>query len=135
MISFSPAGAQPYKHKQRILLATPFRQDLRCPAASTSMTDGTCLPAKTKFSDPEASEPPIAAYSAFSLLSFYSDSNNAKSALQTDIIKSADFKFHYIKVYYTFPSMSRRGNPYDNAMTENFSSILKTERIHRLKLN
>ena len=31
-------------------------------------------------------------------------------------------------------SMSRRGNPYDNAMAENFFSILKTECIHRIKL-
>ncbi len=30
--------------------------------------------------------------------------------------------------------MSRRGNPYDNALAENFFSILKTERIHRIKL-
>ena len=31
------------------------------------------------------------------------------------------------------PSMSRRGNPYDNAMAENFFSILKTERVYRHK--
>ena len=31
------------------------------------------------------------------------------------------------------PSMSRRGNPYDNAMAENFFSILKTECIYRHK--
>ena len=31
--------------------------------------------------------------------------------------------------------MSRRGNPYDNAMAENFFSILKTECIYRRKLN
>ncbi len=30
--------------------------------------------------------------------------------------------------------MSSRGNPYDNAMAENFFSILKTECIHRTKL-
>ena len=29
------------------------------------------------------------------------------------------------------PSMSRRGNPYDNALAENFFSILKTECIYR----
>ena len=29
--------------------------------------------------------------------------------------------------------MSRRGNPYDNAMAENFFSILKTECIYRHK--
>ena len=32
------------------------------------------------------------------------------------------------------PSMSRRGNPYDNALADNFFSILKTECIHRVKL-
>ncbi len=31
------------------------------------------------------------------------------------------------------PSLSRRGNPYDNAMTENFFSILKTEWMSRHK--
>lgn len=30
--------------------------------------------------------------------------------------------------------MSRRANPYDNAMAENFFSILKTECIYRVKL-
>ena len=29
--------------------------------------------------------------------------------------------------------MSSKGNPYDNAMAENFFSILKTECIYRLK--
>ena len=33
------------------------------------------------------------------------------------------------------PSMSRRGNPYDNAMAENFFSILKTECTRRVKYN
>ena len=37
--------------------------------------------------------------------------------------------------YGIMPSMSRRGNPYDNAMAENFFSILKTECIHRIKLH
>lgn len=31
------------------------------------------------------------------------------------------------------PSMPRKGNPYDNAMAENFFSILKTECIYRHK--
>lgn len=31
------------------------------------------------------------------------------------------------------PSMSRRGNPFDNAMAENFFSILKTECLYRHK--
>lgn len=30
--------------------------------------------------------------------------------------------------------MSRRGNPYDNALVENFFAILKTECIDRIKL-
>ena len=30
--------------------------------------------------------------------------------------------------------MSRRGNPHDNAMVENFFSILKTEYIYRTKI-
>ncbi|MGN0532381.1 MAG: IS3 family transposase, partial [Eubacterium sp.] len=38
------------------------------------------------------------------------------------------------KEYGISPSMSRRGNPYDNALAENFFSILKTECIHRVKL-
>ncbi|WP_419054323.1 IS3 family transposase [Hominenteromicrobium sp.] len=33
------------------------------------------------------------------------------------------------------PSMSRKGNPYDNAMAENFFFILKTECIYRHKPN
>ena len=36
--------------------------------------------------------------------------------------------------YHITPSMSSRGNPYDNAMAENFFSILKTECIYRAKL-
>jgi len=38
------------------------------------------------------------------------------------------------KSYGITPSMSRRGNPYDNALAENFFSILKTECIYRTKL-
>lgn len=37
--------------------------------------------------------------------------------------------FDLTKRYGITPSMSRRGNCYDNAMAENFFSILKTERI------
>lgn len=36
--------------------------------------------------------------------------------------------------YNITPSMSRRGNPYDNAPAENFFSILKTECINRINL-
>ena len=39
------------------------------------------------------------------------------------------------QLYGITPSMSRRGNPYDNALAENFFSILKTECIHRVKLS
>ena len=42
--------------------------------------------------------------------------------------------FNLTKSYHISPSMSRRGNPYDNALAENFLSILKTECIHRIKL-
>ena len=41
--------------------------------------------------------------------------------------------FKLTQSYNITPSMSRRGNPYDNAMAENFFSILKTECIHRAK--
>lgn len=41
--------------------------------------------------------------------------------------------FNLTKQYCITPSMSRRGNPYDNAMAENFFSILKTECIYRQK--
>ena len=41
--------------------------------------------------------------------------------------------FNLTKEYGITPSMSRRGNPYDNAMAENFFSILKTESIYRHK--
>ena len=42
--------------------------------------------------------------------------------------------FKLTQSYGITPSMSRRGNPYDNALAENFFSILKTECIHRVKL-
>ena len=38
------------------------------------------------------------------------------------------------KSYHITPSMSRRGNSYDNALAENFFSILKTECIYRAKI-
>ena len=43
--------------------------------------------------------------------------------------------FKLTQSYGITPSMSRRGNPYDNALAENFFSILKTECIYRVKLN
>ena len=42
--------------------------------------------------------------------------------------------FNLTKSYGITPSMSRHGNPYDNAMAENFFSILKTECVYRTKL-
>jgi len=42
--------------------------------------------------------------------------------------------FNLTKAYHITPSMSRRGNPYDNALAENFFSILKTECIYRSKI-
>lgn len=42
--------------------------------------------------------------------------------------------FNLTKEYGITPSMSRRGNCYDNAMAENFFSILKTECINRHKI-
>ncbi|MEE1076762.1 MAG: IS3 family transposase [Acutalibacteraceae bacterium] len=42
--------------------------------------------------------------------------------------------FNLTQSYGITPSMSRRGNPYDNALAENFFSILKTECIYRTKL-
>ena len=42
--------------------------------------------------------------------------------------------FNLTQSYDIKQSMSRRGNPYDNALAENFFSILKTECIHRVKL-
>ena len=42
--------------------------------------------------------------------------------------------FKLTKEYGITPSMSRRGNPYDNALAENFFSILKTECIYRQKI-
>ena len=42
--------------------------------------------------------------------------------------------FNLTKSYGITPSMSTRGNPYDNAMAENFFSILKTECVYRTKL-
>ena len=42
--------------------------------------------------------------------------------------------FNLTQSYGIKQSMSRRGNPYDNALAENFFSILKTECIHRTKL-
>ena len=42
--------------------------------------------------------------------------------------------FKLTQEYNITPSMSRRVNPYDNALAENFFSILKMECIYRVKL-
>ena len=42
--------------------------------------------------------------------------------------------FKLTQSYGITPSMSRRGNPYDNSLAENFFSILKAECINRVKL-
>ena len=42
--------------------------------------------------------------------------------------------FKLTQSYNITPSMSRKGNPYDNALAENFFSILKSECIYRTKL-
>ena len=42
--------------------------------------------------------------------------------------------YNLTKSYNITPSMSRRGNPYDNALAENFFSILKTECVYRMKI-
>ena len=42
--------------------------------------------------------------------------------------------FKLTKSYNITPSMSRKGNPYDNALAENFFSILKTECIYQATL-
>lgn len=42
--------------------------------------------------------------------------------------------FKLTQRYGITPSMSRRGNPYDNVLAENFFSILKTECIYRTKI-
>ena len=46
---------------------------------------------------------------------------------------TSDGYFKLLQAYHITPSMSSKGNPYDNAMAENFFSILKTECIYRVK--
>lgn len=73
--------------------------------------------------------------------------NTIKSAIQKEVVTAelqlhSDQGFQYTsseyfnltKEYGITPSMSRRGNCYDNIMAENFFSILKTECIYRNKL-
>ena len=73
--------------------------------------------------------------------------NTIKAAVQKEAVAAelqlhSDQGFQYTsQAYFALtqdygitPSMSRRGNCYDNAMAENFFSILKTECIYRHKL-
>ena len=50
------------------------------------------------------------------------------------VLNTSQAYFKLTQQYGITPSMSRRGNPYDNALAENFFSILKTECIHRTKI-
>ena len=67
----------------------------------------------------------------------------AKKEVADGLILHSDQGFTYtsaaynslIKEYFILPSMSRAGNPLDNAMAENFFSILKTECIKPHKPN
>ena len=73
--------------------------------------------------------------------------NTIKSAMKKEKV-TAELQLHsdqgfqytshgYFKLTQSYgitPSMSRRGNPYDNALAENFFSIIKTECIYRIKL-
>ena len=64
-----------------------------------------------------------------------------KEKVTTELQLHSDQGFQYTsQAYYRLTqsygitqSMSRRGNPYDNALAENFFSILKTECIYRTK--
>lgn len=57
--------------------------------------------------------------------------------LQLHSDQGAQYVYHEyftLTLYVITPSMSRRGNPYDNALAENFFLILKTECMYRVKL-
>ena len=64
-----------------------------------------------------------------------------KEEVTAELLLHSDQGFQYASQSYfalttqygITPSMSRRANPYDNAMAENFFSILKTECIYRHK--
>lgn len=68
---------------------------------------------------------------------------NEKKRIAAELQLHSDQGFQYTsqaylnltKEYGITPSMSRRGNCYDNAMAENFFSIIKTECIYRSKPN
>jgi len=62
-----------------------------------------------------------------------SPSKSRHSQVFTKLHSLASF-FNLTKEYGITPSISRRGNCYDNAMAENFFSILKSECINRQKI-
>ena len=68
---------------------------------------------------------------------FHADRPNQKWVTDISYIGFQYTSQGYFKLtqsYHITPSMSRRGNPYDNALAENFFSILKTECIYRTKI-
>ena len=57
-----------------------------------------------------------------------------KKRVAAELQLHSDLGFQYTsQAYGITPSMSKKGNPYDNAMAENLFSILKTECIYRHK--
>lgn len=66
-------------------------------------------------------------------------STKKRAAEELQLHSDQDFQytshayFQLTQSYGITPSMSRRGNPYDNAMAENFFSILKVECLYRHK--
>ena len=66
---------------------------------------------------------------------------NVKKRIAAELQLHSDQGFQYTSQAYfdltqeygITPSMSRRGNPYDNAVAENFFSTLKTECIYHLQ--
>lgn len=66
---------------------------------------------------------------------------NEKEKIAVELQLHSDQGFQYTshayfkltQEYSIIPSMSRRGNPYDNALAENFFGILKSECIYRHK--
>ena len=70
-------------------------------------------------------------------LAMKNENKKVAAELQLHSDQGSQYTTHaYFKLTQSYgitPSMSRRGNPYDNAMAENFFSILKTECIYRHK--
>ena len=70
-------------------------------------------------------------------LAMHSEKKKIAEELQLHSDQGAQYAsqayFELTKAYGITPSMSRRGNCYDNAMAENFFAILKTECIYRHK--